>query len=73
MIAGQDTYINGVLTNILSGIASAGAVLARNTMLDLQKLHSKINLEENRLGMPNKIPMRYAYGTARQGVAVRTR
>ena len=64
-----------MLTNILSGIASAGAVLARNTMLDLQKLHSKINLEENRLGMPNKIPMRYAYGvdTARQGVAVQTR
>ena len=57
---GQDTYVNGVLANILSGIATAGTVMGRNTLMDLHKLHEKINLEDNRLGIPNKIPMRHA-------------
>ena len=60
MLKGQDTYVTGVLPNILNGIVSAGAVLGRNTMLDLQELHTNLNTEEDRLGIPNKVPMRYA-------------
>lgn len=60
MIAGQDTSASAVLPNILNGIGAAGAVLGRNTVVDLWKLHTKLNMEENRLGIPKKIPMRYA-------------
>ena len=60
MIAGQDTSASGVLINILNGIGAAGAVLGRNTVLDLWNLHTKLNMEEDRLGIPKKIPMRYA-------------
>ena len=60
MLKGQDTYVTGVLPNILNGIGAAGAVLGRNTVVDLWNLHTKLNMEENRLGIPKKIPMRYA-------------
>ena len=46
-VTGQDIFTVGVLSNIVGGIASAGAVLRRNTLLDLQSLHMKINKRGN--------------------------
>ena len=59
-LTGQDTLISGVMSNIASGIASAGPVLGRNTMMDLWKFHRQFNLEQDKQGVPNKIPMRYS-------------
>ena len=58
-LTGQDTLISGVMSNIVSGIASAGPVLGRNTVMDLHKFHRQTNLEQDKRGDPNKIPMRF--------------
>ena len=59
-LTGQDSLMTGVTSNIVSGIASAGPVLGRNTMMDLWKFHREANLEQDKRGVPNKIPMRFS-------------
>ena len=51
-LTGQDISMGGIPTNIISGIASAGTILGRNTLIDLQTLHMKINKKEDELGSP---------------------
>ena len=58
-LTGQDTLISSVMSNIVSGIASAGPVLGRNTVMDLTKFHKQTNLEQDKRGVPNKIPIRF--------------
>ena len=41
-LSGQDINGVGVSTNMLTGVMTAGAILERNTLVDLWELHDKI-------------------------------
>ena len=41
-MSGQDINHIGVSSNMLTGVMTAGAVLERNTLVDLWELHDKI-------------------------------
>ena len=41
-MSGQDINQVGVSSNMITGVMTAGAVLGRNTLVDLWELHDKI-------------------------------
>ena len=41
-LSGQDINLVGVYANMVTGVMTAGAVLGRNTLVDLLELHDKI-------------------------------
>ena len=45
-MSGQDIFTVGVTSNMMAGVVTAGAILERNTLLDLISLHNNIRLLE---------------------------
>ena len=48
-LSGQDIHQSGVSSNLLTGVMTAGAVLERNTLVDLWELHDKIGGSHDRV------------------------